>query len=96
MPVAQETSGQSFITEQASNPRVMESPSEAMDSGRVFHAGAAGEALGFPAEVSPPPLSQPVTSRAAEKAETVATTALAAARTFRTVLRRIAFSPPAG
>jgi hypothetical protein len=36
---AQEASGQSFNSEQASNPRVMESPSAAIVAGVVSHVG---------------------------------------------------------
>ncbi|GAA3853105.1 hypothetical protein GCM10023084_04110 [Streptomyces lacrimifluminis] len=72
-PVAQDTSGQSDSTEQASKPRVMESPTAAMEAGLLSQAGV-GVADGFAfarvpsgAGDVPPAASHPATpSRAAD------------------------------
>lgn len=66
VPVAQDTSGQSASTEQASKPRVMESPTAATEAGLTSHSGV-GEGLRAPAvlrgEASPSPL-HPVSAAA--------------------------------
>ncbi|GAA3235786.1 hypothetical protein GCM10020256_53920 [Streptomyces thermocoprophilus] len=64
VPVAHDTSGQSDSTEQASKPRVMESPTATIDSGCGFHDGvglADGRVpSGTPDEpCAPPAASQP-------------------------------------
>jgi hypothetical protein len=45
LPVAQDTSGQSDRTEQASKPRVMESPTAASEDGLLSHSGRGGGGL---------------------------------------------------
>ncbi|GAA3065381.1 hypothetical protein GCM10020000_56460 [Streptomyces olivoverticillatus] len=93
MPVAQEASGQSESREQASKPRVMESPSEAIDAGRGFQAGRGlglGRAAVGPASLAPPPSSHPVASRAAASTVTAARTTV---DRLRLVAPSMVFSP---
>lgn len=81
LPVAQDTSGQSASTEQASKPRVMESPTAATEAGAVFQRGAAAfgvRSLPGPGSAE----SQPVTVAARTA------TATPAPATVRRTLRR--------
>ncbi|GAA0306797.1 hypothetical protein GCM10009540_27780 [Streptomyces turgidiscabies] len=95
VPVAHDTSGQSDSTEHASKPRVMESPTAAIEAGLLSQPGV-GVADGFVfarapsgAGEAPPPASHPATpSRAAV---TTATTARERRLRFR-ILR----VPPVG
>ena len=75
VPVAQDTSGQSDSTEQASKPRVMESPTAAMEAGLLSQAGVRRRRTARPAPAcrpapgeSPPTASQPATPSTAAAA----------------------------
>ncbi|GAA3305207.1 hypothetical protein GCM10020295_58340 [Streptomyces cinereospinus] len=92
LPVAQDTSGQSVSTPQASNPRVMESPTAATEAGLRSHttAGAASaRCRPRPASsgASPPTASQPASP------STAAVSTATAVRT-RCPVFRIARRPP--
>ncbi|GED87226.1 hypothetical protein TNCT6_43110 [Streptomyces sp. 6-11-2] len=71
LPVAQDASGQSVSTMQESKPRVMESPTAAIESGLVFQTGG-GAADGREAPV---PASSPTALQPAVASTAAATTA---------------------
>ncbi|GHF70726.1 hypothetical protein GCM10018783_45470 [Streptomyces griseosporeus] len=91
VPVAQDTSGQSDSTEQASKPRVIESPTAAIESGLRFHDGV-GLAEGRDARSGPPEDPgewSPAASHPAAPSTTATTTASPARA------RRLGFRIPA-
>ncbi|SCE03419.1 hypothetical protein GA0115235_110970 [Streptomyces sp. DpondAA-F4a] len=80
VPVAHDTSGQSASTEQASKPRVMESPTAATEAGLAFHAGV-GDGLREGRAVLPPSPAPPQPVNTATPTVATAVSAAAARRT---------------